>query len=64
MLSNDILIEIFNLLDVKYQINMVSTTHYIKNNIFVTDLYYQNKIILKKLTTKILKQKILKNVGR
>ena len=62
MLNNDILIEIFNLLDVKSQINMVSLSHFFKNKIFITDLYNHDKNILKKLTTKILKQKIFKNV--
>ena len=64
MLSNDILIVIFNLLDLKSQINMISTTHYLKNNILVTDLYHQDNIILKKLTTKILKQKIFMGVTK
>ena len=62
MLNVYVLIEIFNLLDLKAEINIISTSHYLKNNMFVTDLYNQDNIILKKLTTTILKQKTFINV--
>ena len=72
MLTFDVLIEIFNLLDLKSQINMISIFHYLKNNIFITDIYPNYKKILRNLTTKILrnlttkilKQKIFINVTK
>ena len=82
MLIIDVLIEIFNLLNVKSQINMISISHYLKNKISITDLYYcdtvfkynvdtnttniyfHDNIVLKKLTTKILKQKIFIKVTK
>ena len=62
MLPIDLYTKIFNLFDLKSQINMISTYNYLKNNLFSTDLYNQDNIILNKLISEILKQKKYTNL--
>ena len=58
---------IFDLLNLKTQISLISTCHYFRDNLKITDLYYlkndtkNKKNILKKLTTDILKLPIFLN---
>ena len=53
---------IFNLLNFKSKIRLVSTCRYFRNNLYIIDLYNIEKKYLDKLTTTILKYYIFQNV--
>ena len=58
----DILKIIFDLLDFKSKIKLISTCTYMRQNLYIIDLYDIGIEYSKKLTTKILKYNIFKNV--
>ena len=62
MLPLDILKIIFNNLDFKNQINMISSCNYFRNHLFITDLYNIERKYLDNLTTDILKYSIFSHV--
>ena len=46
---------IFNLLDFKSKIKLISTCKFLRQNLYIVDLYNIEKKYLEKLTTRILK---------
>ena len=62
MLSLDIFKIIFNNLDFKSQMNMISSRNYFRNHLFITDLYNIERKYLDNLTTEILKYSIFSHV--
>ena len=58
----DILKIIFNNLDFKSQINIISSCNYFRNHLYITDLYDIEKKYLDNLTTEILKYSIFSHV--
>ena len=62
MLPLDILKIIFNNLDFKSQMNMISSRNYFRSHLFITDLYNIERKYLDNLTTEILKYSIFSHV--
>ena len=62
ILPLDILRIIFNGLDFKSQMNMISSCNYFRNHLYITDLYSINRKYLDNLTTEILKYSIFSHV--
>ena len=58
----DILKIIFDLLDFKTKINLISICNYLRQNLYITDLYNIDRKYLCELTIPILKYRIFKNV--
>ena len=53
---------IFDLLDFKTKINLISTCNYLRQNLYISNLYNIDRKYLCELTTPILKYSIFKNV--
>ena len=62
ILPLDIFKIIFNNLDFKNQINMISSCNYFKNHLLIIDLYNIERKYLDNLTTEILKYSIFFHV--